>query len=724
MPSLLCVHVPIPICNQDLQEVIIVTDEVTVVEKDDLWFRFLKSRYKDKLDALSREYPFKRSLYINHSDIVQYGSVGTRLADELLIYPGKVLADIKDTIRDRKLVRPKKGKEAPDIHVRIINLPEKIAIRDIRAEHIGTFISVEGILRKTTEVRPRITLARFKCAAGHFTAKKQGYGPFQEPDGCGTDGCTLKKLELVPRMSLFVDSQKLRVQESPEGLRGGEQPQNLDIDATDDVTGIVTPGDRVVINGILRSIQRSSQGMKSTIFDIYLECNSIEISEKEFEEVHISEEDERIIHDLAADPQIYRKVANSIAPTIYGSDDVKEAIGLQLFGGLAKSMPDGTRLRGDVHILLIGDPGIAKSQILRYVVRLSPRAIYTSGQSSTSAGLTATAVKDEFGDGRWTLEAGALVMADMGVACVDEMDKMDKHDRSSLHEAMEQQSISVAKAGITATLKSRCAMLGAANPKLGRFDEFVPIGDQINMPPSLLSRFDLLFVLADKPEPKRDNAIAEHILKAHSIGELVEQHKHTPIEGVDDAYIEEFQKPVLPDIDPVVFRKYVAYAKRNCFPRLSAEAKDELVSYYMKLRSLADPNKPVPVTARQLEALVRLAEASSRLRLSDTIDKSDAERVIRIVDMCLRQVAYDPGSGTFDIDRVTTGIPKARRDLIRTIKETIRAIADPDGRAVIEDVITLIASKGVPRDDISTQVKAMLRGGEAMEPKHGIIKLI
>ena len=699
------------------------TNEVEVADRDADWTRFLKTRYKDELEVLSREYPFKRSLYIDYNEIVSFGKIGTRLSDELLSYPGKVLTEIRDTIRERNLVRVKKGQDKPNIHVRIVNLPKKIAIRDIRSEHIGTFITVEGIIRKITEVRPRITIARFRCVAGHHTIKSQGYGPFQEPDGCGTDGCTLKKLELIPRLSVFVDSQKLRVQEFPEGLRGGEQPQSLDIDVNDDITGMVTPGDRVVINGILRSTQRVSQGTKSTIFDIYLECNSLEISEKEFEEVQISEEDERAIHELATDPNIYRKVANSIAPTIYGSEDVKEAIGLQLFGGIAKSMPDGTRLRGDIHILLIGDPGIAKSQILRYVVRLSPRAIYTSGQSSTSAGLTATAVKDDF-DGRWTLEAGALVMADMGVACIDEMDKMDKNDRSALHEAMEQQTISVAKAGITATLKSRCAMLGAANPKYGRFDEFVPIGDQINMPPSLLSRFDLLFILADKPDSTRDNAVAAHILKAQSAGQLIEQHRHFPIEGIDDAYIEEYLKPVLPDIDPVLFRKYVAYAKRKCFPRLSAEANDEIVAYYMMLRSLADPNKPVPVTARQLEGLVRLAEASARLRLSTIIEKDDAKRVIRIVDTCLRQVAYDPGTGTFDIDRVTTGIPKARRDLIRTIKETIRVMADPDGRAIMEDVITQIMTKGVQRDDIDKQIKEMLRGGEAMEPKHGVIKLI
>ena len=336
----------------------------------------------------------------------------------------------------------------------------------------------------------------------------------------------------MPKRSKFVDSQKLRIQESPEGLRGGEQPQTLDVDVTDDLSGKVSPGDRVIINGILRSMQRIVKGEKSTVFDIFLECNSIEIAEKEFEEVEIDEKAEDEIRTLSKDPMIYRMITHSIAPTIYGSEDVKQAIALQLFGGIAKEMPDGTHLRGDIHVLLIGDPGIAKSQLLRYVVKLSPRAIYTSGQSSTAAGLTATAVKDEFGEGRWTLEAGALVLADMGVAAVDEMDKMEKGDRSALHEAMEQQSISVAKAGITATLKSRCALLGAANPKYGRFDMFGDISDQINMPPSLLSRFDLIFIMTDQPEQKRDLAIAEHILKAHSTGELIAQHRKTPSPGL------------------------------------------------------------------------------------------------------------------------------------------------------------------------------------------------
>jgi replicative DNA helicase Mcm len=250
------------------------------------------------------------------------------------------------------------------------------------------------------------------------------------------------------------------------------------------------------------------------------------------------------------------------------------------------------------------------------------------------------------------------------------------------------------------------------------------IADQINMPPSLLSRFDLIFIMTDQPEQKKDLAIAEHILKAHSTGELIAQHKRTPIPGVTDEYIAQQLKPVMPDIDPVLFRKYVAYSKRSCFPILSPEAKEVLVAYYLKLRGLAEPNKAVPVTARQLEALVRLGEASARIRLSDAIERTDAERVIRIVDACLRQVAYDAKTGTFDIDKVATGISKEKRDIVRVIKDAIRDIGGDAGRAPKDQVIEAVVSKGFSKDKVESGIDMLNQAGELMEPKHGIIQLI
>ncbi|MGB4051971.1 MAG: minichromosome maintenance protein MCM [Methanoculleus sp.] len=696
-----------------------ITVEVTDVVGE--WTKFLKKQYRRELAELSREYPHNRSLVIDYRTILN-----NRLAFELLRSPGKVIGDLRDAIIQNKLIKLKDGEDPELINIRFTNLPQRTNVRDIRAEQINTFVAIEGILRKTTEVRPRIVSAVFRCrTCGKLTDPvAQSYGRFDEPDFC--PNCERKtRLDLVMNRCRFVDTQKLRIQESPEGLRGGEQPQTLDVDATDDITGLVAPGDRVVVNGILRSVQRINYGQKSTLFDVYLECNFIEIAEKEFEEIAITEEDETEIRALARDPMVYKKITRSIAPTIYGTDDVKEAIALQLFGGIAKDMPDGSRLRGDIHVLLVGDPGIAKSQILRYVVKLSPRGIYTSGKSSTSAGLTATAVKDEFGDGRWTLEAGALVLADMGIAAVDEMDKMAREDRSALHEAMEQQSISLAKAGITATLKSRCALLGAANPKLGRFDQFVPIAEQINMPPSLLSRFDLIFVMTDQPEAERDGAIADHIIKTHAVGELIKQHEYSPLPGVDEEYIMRALAPVTPDIDPVLLRKYIAYAKRTCFPILSDGAREALISYYMRLRNLASGDKPVPVTARQLEALVRLAEASARMRLSNTIDTEDTDRILRIVDACLRQVAYDAESGSFDIDKLVTGVTKSQRDIIRSVKETVRNLSgESGGQAKIDEVIDILTQQGFSRDRIEYAIEQLKRGGELLEPRHGLIKVI
>ena len=700
------------------------TEEINVEVTDNVgeWTKTLKKQYRRELAEISREYPHRRSLVIDYRKILN-----NRLAFELLRSPGKVIGDIRDAIVQNKLLKLKDSLEPDHLNIRFTNLPQKTNIRDIRADQINTFVSIEGILRKTTEVRPRIVSAVFRCRSCNKLTDPipQGYGRFDEPEFC--PNCERKtRLDLVLNRCRFVDAQKIRIQESPEGLRGGEQPQTLDIDVTDDLTGLVTPGDRVVVNGILRSVQRINYGQKSTLFDIYLEGNSLEVAEKEFEEVAITEEDEAKIMALARDPMIYKKIVRSIAPTIYGSDDVKEAIALQLFGGIPKEMPDGSRLRGDIHVLLVGDPGIAKSQILRYVAKLSPRGIYTSGKSSTAAGLTATAVKDEFGDGRWTLEAGALVLADMGIAAVDEMDKMAKEDRSALHEAMEQQSVSVAKAGITATLKCRCALLGAANPKLGRFDQFIPIAEQINMPPSLLSRFDLIFVMTDQPEAERDAAIAQHIIKTHAVGELIKQHEHEPLAGVDDDYIRRALEPVTPDIDPALLRKYIAYAKRTCFPILSDGAKEALIGYYMRLRNLASGNnKPVPVTARQLEALVRLAEASARMRLSNTIDTEDTDRILKIVDACLRQVAYDAESGSFDIDKLVTGVPKSQRDIIRSIKEAIRNLSgESDGQARVEEVIEILVQQGFARDKIEYTLDHLKRGGEVLEPRHGLVKLI
>ena len=686
-----------------------------------IWEEFFKRYYKEQLLSLASIYPENKSLVINFPDIERYN---LELANELLENPDEVMADANAALENYDLPM---DVTLEDTHVRIIKIPSKIEIRQLRSENISKLISIEGIIRKATEVRPKLVVAAFECqrCKEDITYIPQINNKFTQPLECNNEQCGRQgPFKLLVKESTFVDAQKVRIQESPEDLRGGEQPQTLDVDIEDDLVGLVAPGDRVTLSGTLRSYQREKNQVKSTFFDLLLEGISIEREDQEYDEIKITPEDEEMIMELGQSPDIYDKMISSIAPSIFGYSEIKEAMALQLFSGVAKHLPDGSRIRGDIHMLLVGDPGIAKSQLLRYAIKLSPRGIYTSGKGTTSAGLTATAVKDEFGDGRWTLEAGALVLADKGMAAVDEMDKMAKEDRSALHEAMEQQTISIAKAGIMATLKSRCALLGAANPKFGRFDPYESIPEQINMPPALISRFDLIFILTDKPNKQRDTDIAEHILRGHYAGEINEQFLNVQSSIITSEQIEEAMEVIQPVIEPDMMRKFIAYSKRNIFPVLEDDSRQQIIDFYLNLRSQgSDPNSPVPVTARQLEALVRLAEASARMRLSNIVTTSDVNRVIRIVNESLRQVMTDPETGKLDADIINSGMGKSQRDKAKLIREIIRQIQqDHEGNAPIGEVIIRAVESGIEEDKAEDMIKRLKKEGSIFEPKNGYLR--
>ena len=361
-----------------------------------------------------------------------------------------------------------------------------------------------------------------------------------------------------------------------------------------------------------------------------------------------------------------------------------------------------------MHILLMGDPGVAKSQLLRYMSMLAPRGIYASGKSASAAGLTAAAVRDDFGDGRWTLEAGALVLADKGLACIDELDKMTDQDRSSLHEAMESQRISVAKAGITATLQCRCSMLAAANPKYGRFEEDTPIADQIDLPPALMSRFDLIFVLTDKPEKRKDTAITEHILKAHQRGQVRMMPEGTHIDGVDPKRILENTDNIRPVYDVEILRKYVAYSKRMT-PVMTEEAKSIIERSYLRIRAMGGDGSSVPITARQLEAFVRLSEASAKMRLSSVVTDVDANRAVDLVEDYLRRIAGSDDGG-FDIDKIATGISSKDRNKMDVVREIMR---DFGGDGLTEDEFVQHGeSQGIPESEVRRALKQLHDAGE------------
>ncbi|OEC88902.1 MULTISPECIES: minichromosome maintenance protein MCM [Methanobacterium] len=604
-------------------------------------------------EALAK-YPDERSVVVNYLQLEMFDP---DLADLLIEKPEEVIQAAQKAIKNIDTAR-----KNADLQVRFENLSNVIPLRDLKSKYIGKFVAVDGIIRKANEIRPRIVNAMFECRSCmrlHEVPQKSNM--ISEPALC--QECGGRSFRLMQDESEFIDTQTTKLQEPLENLSGGEQPRQINVVLEDDLVDTITPGDIIRITGTLKTVRDE----QTKLFKNYIYCNYIDALEQEFEELKISEEDEEKIKELAANPDVYNKIINSTAPSIQGYREVKEAIALQLFGGCVKELEDKTRIRGDIHILIVGDPGIGKSQILKYVSKLAPRGIYTSGKGTSGVGLTAAAVKDDLGG--WSLEAGALVLADRGNACVDELDKMRSEDRSAIHEALEQQTISIAKAGIMATLNSRCAMLAAANPKFGRFDRYKSVAEQINLPAPILSRFDLIFVVEDKPDAERDRKLAGHILNIHQTAEI-------PFE-----------------IDPELLRKYIAYARKQSSPELTDGAIEVLKEFYVGMRGSAeDEDSPVPITARQLEALVRLSEANCKIRLGKEVTSDDAKRAIKLQQDCMRQVGLDPDTGKVDIDKVEGRTPKSERDKIKLIMNIIKELGEEYDGKVPRDIIIEEAS--------------------------------
>ncbi len=670
---------------------------------------FEDDEYHSELIKIADNYPDEKSIFVNYNDL--------HLWFEDLDFTRYIIKNPKLCIEEgEKAIKDVLGTAYEDVHIflRIIGLSDSRSkmVRDLRSDDLSNYLAIDGLVRKTTEVRPRIFLAVFRClTCGHEFGIEQNGGDIDEPVQCpGCDKSSNKtSFLLLQDKSEFKDFQNIEIQESPEELRGGEQPQRLKGWVKHDLVGEVSPGDRITFNGILDGKpKRSSSRSRSRVFDIYMDVKGIEVKEYEFEDLELSAEDRKEIEEAAEDPRIFAKVVNSIAPSIHGLREEKTGLALQLFSGVRKEMPDGTITRGDIHILLVGDPGTAKSQLLRYISDLSPRGMYASGKGSTGAGLTAAAVREEvMGESQWVLEAGTLVLADGGIACVDELDKMRSEDRSAMHEAMEQQSISVAKAGINATLNSRCAVLGAANPEYGRFEVHENISQQIDLPPPLISRFDLIFALIDKPDREKDAQIASHILSLHEEGEMIEK------EGVDIDIEKEFS----PVFDKEFLRKYIAHAK-TITPVMTDRAIEKLEDFYLQLRDKGSEDS-IPVTARQLESLVRLSEASARAHLRDQVTQEDAQRAINVTNHFLRQVASTE-SGELDIDMVSSSVSHSERTLMTQIRDIIRNKRDLYEEGVPEeDLLEEAESRGYSREEVLKELNRMRTNGEIYTPNQG-----
>jgi replicative DNA helicase Mcm len=650
---------------------------------------FSSDKYKDKVFEALEKYPDERSIVVNYMDLEMFYA---DLADLLLEKPEEVIKAAQKAIRNIDPLR-----KNADLNIRFENIRNNIPLRFLRSKYIGKFVAVDGIIRKTDEIRPRILNATFECrSCMRLHEIPQRTSLISEPAIC--QECGGRSFRILQDESEFLDTQTTKLQEPLENLSGGEQPRQILVVLEDDLVDELTPGDIVRITGQLKTVRDE----KTKRFRNFIYGNYVEHLEQEFEELKIDPADIKEIKKLADDPNVFDKIINSTAPSIQGYRDVKEAIALQLFGGSAKLLEDKTRIRGDIHILIVGDPGIGKSQMLKYVSKLAPRGIYTSGKGTSGVGLTAAAVRDELGG--WSLEAGALVLGDRGNVCVDELDKMRPEDRSAIHEALEQQTISIAKAGIMATLNSRCSVLAAANPKYGRFDRFKPTAEQINLPSTILSRFDLIFVIEDKPDPERDKRLASHILRIH---------KDTSIPF---------------EIEPELLRKYIAYARKEIHPKLTKEAMRVLQEFYVGMRGGMDEEEdsPVTITARQLEALVRLSEASARIRLGHEVTDYDARRAILLQQKCLKQVGYDPETGKVDIDKVEGRTPKSDRDKFRIVAQTIKQLEDEyNGKAPKQMLIDELENRfNMDEEKAEEVIRFLKRNGTIYEPKQGYYKVV
>ncbi|MCC6028757.1 MAG: minichromosome maintenance protein MCM [Candidatus Korarchaeum sp.] len=691
-----------------------------LVEKYKIFLRYYKDEnnellYQKALAQLIEEQ--KRSLSVNWYHLYNFNPDFREIAEDIVMNPSLHISAGSSALRELVMELIPMTEEfriysEGDFHLRFYNVPTKASFRDLTKFSIGRLIEIEGIITRVSDIYDKLVKASFICT---------NCGRVEEIDVIGEKLKILEKcpecgspMKLDHEMSKFIRWRSVRIQERPEDLPPGMMPEHIDGVLTDDIVDEVKPGDRVRVTGIIRiKPARRDEGREGLIYKRYLEIIHVEVPNRVYEKLEITPEDEKEILKLSEREDLEELIVRSIAPSVFGWTDVKRAIAYALFGGSTKVLADGSKVRGEINVLLVGDPGVAKSQLLKYTAQLAPRGLYTTGKGSTAAGLTAAVVRDS-ATGGWTLEAGALVLADMGVACIDEFDKMSEDDRRSIHEAMEQQTISIAKAGIVATLNARTTIIAAANPKKGKYDDYVTVAENINLPPTVLSRFDLVFIMKDRPRLESDSMVAEHILTTR-MGRNPE---------------------AKPPIDPNLLKKYIAYAKQNIDPILTDEAAERIKKYYVEVRGRGIKEGEegivqdlISITPRQLEALIRLSEARARMHLRREVTAEDAEMAINLMEITLKGAAYDIVSGYFDITGWMTGVsfPEVKRREV--VFQLIRQLADESEDGLVDrDVVVRMAAERLNLKGKEYVIEDILRklneDGFIIFPPGGKIKLI
>ena len=663
-------------------------------------------------------------------------------AEDILQFPRQILNTGKDTLRE---ICRERGEDL-DVILRVGELPRdsRRAIREIGSSDIEKLRSSDVQVIKISEIKPRMHIAAFQCEACGVTQEiiqnneRELIEPIRclptDQGGCGENagrgGAT--RFNLVFNVSRLINNQWIEIQELPESVESGAQPGRAKVLLEGDLVNKHLPGQRIVANMIPVVYSEVIKNKKTPMFDIIYHLISSEHESVPFTEIKITDEEQEEILAISQREDLLRLMQNSIAPSIFSTgvmNFVKRSLALQLFGGVSRKNSDGTRTRGDIHILIMGDPGVAKSQLLTYVSELSPRGKFASGGGVSGAGLTAAAVRDTFADGRFSLEAGVLPLSDRGLAAIDEFDKISDDDRKVMHPAMEQQRIDISKGGITASLPSRCAIIAAANPKDGRFSNsaantsVIRSFKETGLEAPLASRFDIIWMMRDEVKAENDEMIAKHILRSRT-------------RGVPEALIDEFvaMDPVEEDKEQIIkegvdgtehlsqsfLRKYIAFAKRNYHPNIDQDVMALILEYYVQERQSygredtdeGGESNVVPITARALEALIRLTEAHARMFLREDATVEDAKVALAVFKHWREE------SGIED-ESEFSGTSVKQRNISVIVKNLIRDICTENGNvATISAIYNRALAKKIDESTVDRIIQQMRTSGILFQPKN------
>ncbi|MEO2114737.1 MAG: minichromosome maintenance protein MCM [Candidatus Poseidoniia archaeon] len=660
-------------------------------------------------------------------------------AEDILQYPKQVLSAGSKTLME---ICRERGEEI-DALLRVGELPgdTRKPLREIGSSDIDKLRSVDVIVTKISEIKPRIHRAVFRCESCHaeIEVDQLNERELKEPLKCpDTDGCGLPKaqtrFDLILISSRMVNNQWIEIQEQPEYVPSGAQPRRGMVLIEGDQVNKHLPGERITANVIpvVRSEVRNRK--KTPMFDVIFHLISSEHESTPFTEISIDEEDSDRILEVSKRDDLMYLIQRSIAPSIFATGilgHVKRSLALQLFGGVSRRLNDKTRSRGDIHILLMGDPGVAKSQLLTFISDLSPRGRFATGGGVSGAGLTAAAVRDAFGDGRFALEAGVLPLSDRGLAAIDEFDKISPEDRRMMHPAMEQQKVHVAKGGITATLHSRCAILAAANPKDGRFSKRGPNQSvmrsfqETGLPPPLASRFDIIWMIRDEVRIHDDEKIARHILNNRTSGKtesIMDNSIELSPPDLEESFIVTLENGE-EHLTQNFLRKYIAFAKRTIHPQLDEESKNVILKYYTEERqsfgredqsasqyeSNQGKDTVIPITARALEALIRLTEAHARMHLQEVATVENANVALAVFRHWREE------SGIEDESELHSGVSVRARSNNSAIMNMVRDLCSEKGEAVLVEIYNLALPRKISEDVVNRVISKMLQNGELFE---------